>query len=120
MKSLIIDIATPLRQIAENYERYGESINRKIKYTSIGVNKGSKTSCSFVECLSKIIHANSIEYEMENKDSEKSIGYEIGENGWFTGKLHLKGKDKKGKDECIVVDVEKLCFNALIITGGER
>ncbi len=120
MKLLVIDIATPLRQIIEDYERYGMSISKYIKFTSIGVDRDNKSSHSFIECLSKIIHAKSIEYEMEDENKTKSLGYEIGEVGWFTGKLYVKNFRKDGGEENIIIDIEKFCFNVLTIMGVEQ
>ena len=117
--SVLIELSIMLRREAEQLEKYGESINKRVKYSNVAKYKFSNKDISFSDVLSKIIHSHKISFQMKDKNGDVGYGYEIDRNCSFTGMAVIEGKEKDGSDYQVIVDVEKLCVNAFMV-GADK
>lgn len=116
---LLIELSIMLRKKSELFEKYGMSIYKKVKYSNTAKYMLSNKDISFLEALSKIIHAYKIVFQMKDKHNSIGYGYEIDRNCSFTGKAIIEGKEKDGSVFQVLIDVEKICVNAFMLGADE-
>lgn len=113
--SLLIELSIMLRRESEQLEKYGKSINNKVKYSNIAKYISNTKDISFSDALSKIIHSDRIDLQMKDKSGNIGYGYEIDRNCEFTEFAMINGKEKDGTEYQALVDIKKLCINAFMI-----
>ena len=116
--NLLIELSILMRREAEKEIKYGCSINSKVKYSSMASYE-SGGSISFYDILSKIIHAEEIEYEMKIGDKICGYGYSSDRNSHFSGNAIITGLDKSSKKYTAKIDVIKFCINIFSYTADQ-
>lgn len=114
----IIELAVLLRREKECLEKYGDKINKKVKYSNVGKNVETNMDIAFDDALSKIIHAKNICLQV--KDTEGVIDYTCysDANCCFTGVLRITVEEKNHLTiSTIDIDLEKFCIDALMINA---
>lgn len=113
----LIELSVFMRRKSEELKNNGVSINSIVKYSNIGQYLDSKKCIDFEDALSKIIHADNIQFEYEGDYGFKSYGYDSDRNSKYTGNVLINGTKKDGSAYQAIIDVIKFCVNVFIYTA---
>lgn len=113
----LIELSVFMRRKAEEERKYDSNINSLVKYSNIGQYLNGDGDIGFESSLSKIIHAEDIQFEYEDAQKIKSYGYEGDRNCKFTGFALVTGKKKDGSYYQAKIDVIKFCVNVFAYTA---
>ena len=113
----LIELSVFMRRKAEEEKRYSCSINSLVKYSNIGQYLDGNKSIDFEEALSKIIHADNIQFEYGSHCGAKTYGYDSDRNSKYTGNVLISGTQKDGSQYQAKIDVIKFCVNVFLYTA---
>ena len=114
---ILIELSVFMRRKAEEERKFKASSNALVKYSNIGQYLNKNECIDFEEALSKIIHADNIQFEFESKNGLKTYGYSSDRNSKYTGLVLIDGKKKDGNYYQAKIDVIKFCINVFVYTA---
>lgn len=114
---ILIELSVCMRRKAEEERKYGCNINSLVKYSNIGQYLDGTVSVDFESALSKIIHAENIQFEYEDTQKRISYGYDSDRNCRFTSFVLISGTQKDGREYQAKIDVIKFCVNVFKYTA---
>ncbi len=90
----LIELAVFIRRKSEEEKKYGKSMNSLVKFSNVGQYLDCSDCIDFESTLSKIIHADNIQFEYEDAQCIKSYGYDSDRNSKYTGFVLIEGEKK--------------------------
>ena len=113
----LVELSVFMRKKAEEEKKYGNNINSLVKYSNIGNYTDASGPIDFESSLSKIIHADNIQFEYEDTQGIKSYGYDSDRNSKYTGFVLIEGIKRDGSNYQVKIDIIKFCINVFVYTA---
>ena len=116
--TLLIELAIMMRRQIDFEKEYDQTYDYgKIKYPNIGKYADRPTEIGLYKALSKIIHADTIEFEVIGKDGSKGYGYLMERDCYFSENALITGREKGDSQYSAIIDTKKLCINAFMMNA---